>query len=146
MTHSPVLFALAEAAAFDMRGNPSLIGLLAPGVTVPAFPAQLAPWLAAIFEQDEDFIGEEPRGSAGVSIQIADEQGNVVFFVQQDVPFASSPYDPSMPHRLQVVAQTPFTVESPGTYRVTVTGRVEAQLLTVTRAIRVRAEAAPGSV
>lgn len=138
MTYIPVVYTLAEAAAFDFRGNPTLVGLVGPEITMQTFPGQLSPALIAVLQQDDASVGQAPHGQTSVTISVTDPIGNVIFFVQQEVPMSDGPYDPELPHRVQMVASINFTVATEGTHRVMTTLGLPGQSVELNQSVRIR--------
>jgi hypothetical protein len=112
------LATLAEGVAADARGNLTLVAVNPNVLGAEHLPAQFAPILVVIVADDDltDPIIVAGRSFAG-RIEAVGPDGEVLFVLQvrQGV---LPPAIPSVPPRLQVVAQVPFTATKTGDYRI----------------------------
>ncbi|MEU5968899.1 hypothetical protein [Streptomyces globisporus] len=106
----------AEGATFDARGQLALIGFSPQVHTVEQFPAQLAPSVVVIVDDDDESQVLKDGRTASVRMVVANEAGEVVFFVEQATPIAEAKKS-GLPGRLTLMAQFPITASKAGRYR-----------------------------
>jgi hypothetical protein len=111
------LAVLAEGAATDARGLITLIAANPQSLVSDQLPAQFAPVFLVVIEEAN---ADAPRiielgQPVSFRVQITGPDGNVVFFsqFQQQVP---PPQHPSLPPRLQLLVQVPFSAPKGGEY------------------------------
>lgn len=108
--------AFAEGIAFDMRGNPTVVNFNPQVLFVEQFPAQVAPTLLAILEELPVSVTSSFAGkNVTFSIEVKGPDEEVLFFVRQQQTLQERTY-PSLPARMQLMAQIPFPVAKRGTY------------------------------
>jgi hypothetical protein len=120
MTWTEKFFGLAEAAAFDMRGQITASGLVPALITVDSFPAQIGPWVILVLENSEQI--EDPPRSANLRVEVLGPEGEALVAIQQELPLPQ-PANPikGLPARAQVAAQLPMQVPKKGDYTVRLT-------------------------
>lgn len=72
-----------EGATFDARGQLALIGFSPQAHVVEQFPAQISPSLVVIIDDSDDGSTIVPGHTANVRVVVANEDGDVVFYVEQ---------------------------------------------------------------
>ena len=117
MTWTTKFFGIAEAAAFDMRGNITASGLCPPLLQVESFPVQINPWVILIVES-HDTEGEPPR-SGSLQLEVTGPDGNALVAMQQEVALQAKRVK-GLPARAQIAAQLPMQAPKSGIYRVRV--------------------------
>ncbi len=111
-------FGVAEAAAFDVRGNLTASGICPPLLQVESFPAQIAPFVLLIAEDPDTQIADAPR-TFNFRVQVLSPDGDALLVIQQDVP-AQPRKIQSLPVRAQLVAQAPLSIPKAGCYTFSV--------------------------
>jgi hypothetical protein len=114
------LAVLAEGLGSDSRGLLTLIAVNPQSLVAEQLPAQFAPVFVVAIEEDASpgaatFLA--PGRTASVRVQAADEDGNVVFYSQQEQVVPPAPH-PNLPARMQLIAQVPFAAQKGGLYEI----------------------------
>jgi hypothetical protein len=116
------LATLAEAAATDARGNITLVAANPAALIADELPAQFSPVLLVVVEEaaaagtDENVQTIKPGRTLSAKVEVRSPDDEIVFFAQLRQVILP-PLVPSLPLRLQVIAQVPFTASKIGDYR-----------------------------
>lgn len=109
-------FGLSEGAATDARGSTTLVAFNPEFLAVSEFPATLAPVLVFVAEDDDE---PEPTLRPGmaltVRVEVSGPEGEGLFLAQNPMLIGEKRI-PSLPSRINVIAQVPIPVSQPGTY------------------------------
>jgi hypothetical protein len=112
------LAVLAEGAATDTRGNLTLVGANPHVLVADDLPTQFVPvFLVAVQEDSETTDILTPGRFLNAKIEVTGPDGEVLYISQIRQAIAPSPH-PSLPPRLNVVGQVPFTASKIGKYQV----------------------------
>lgn len=113
---------LAEGAVNDLAGKMTLVGFNPRSLAAKSFPAQLMPTFILCIDDDED---PQPILESAKSMQqmftLTGPNDEILFFadVPAQVPGSLRRFK-SVPPRMVVAIQTPFTAPAPGRYRITI--------------------------
>ena len=121
MTYRTLAFVLCEAATFDFRGNPSLIGVLPTKVSAAGLNTQFVPTLCAIFEQETP-VAVPDSALVDVTVKVTGPNNETAFFARQQAPRGQAP--PNERHRMNLLMQVPMSMSDFGEYRVEATLRL----------------------
>lgn len=139
MSPQVTFIGFSEGATFDARGQLALIGFSPQVHIVDQFPAQLAPTVVVIVDDDDESHTLKEGRTANVRIVVANEADEVVFFVEQATP-VSEVKKSGLPGRLTLMAQFPITASKAGRYKYQATISIagsQAPSLTAHASLRV---------
>ncbi|ROQ96792.1 hypothetical protein EDE04_3261 [Streptomyces sp. 2132.2] len=106
---------------FDARGHLALVGFSPQAHVADTFPTTVAPSLIMLVDDAEEASVLVPGGAATVRVVVTNDDGEVVFYVEQAAQIGGPKDASGLPGRFSLVAQFPVTAAKAGQFRYSVT-------------------------